>query len=96
MGVFIKRRQGVEYLYLLAGNSQYFLGRKDDLENLNVQNLHKAARIIDRNFDRVLSKYLDDMLERARYFSKSDRQKYIAGRLKKIGGMIDQASSRAR
>jgi len=32
------------------------------------------ARIIDRNFDKALSKYLEDMLERAKYFPKDARQ----------------------
>jgi len=95
MGISTRTNHGIEYLYLLAGKSQLFLGRKDDLENLNMKNLHKAARIIDRNFDRVLSKYMEDMLERAKYFPKGERREYIAGRLEKIGDVLDQISSRA-
>jgi len=82
MGMPTRTDHGIEYLYLLAGKSQLFFGRKDDLENLNMKNLHKAERITDGNFDNVLSKYLEDILERAKYFPKGDRQEYIAGRLK--------------
>ena len=89
MGVFIKRRQGVEYLYVLAGNSQYFLGRKDDLANLNMNNLRKAASVIDKNFDRTITKYVADMQERAQYMPKGERQKYVAERLDKISSMLD-------
>ena len=96
MGIFVKRRDGVEYLYVLAGNSQYFLGRKDDLENLNLQNLHKAAQTIDKNFDRTLSKYLTDLQERAQYMSKDERQEYVTRRLGKISAMLEQMSSETK
>ena len=92
MGVFIKRRQGVEYLYLLAGKSQYFLGRRDDLDNLNMQNLCKAVKIIDKNFDRAFAKYVKDMQEHARYMPKKERVRYVANRLERLGSMLDQLS----
>ena len=76
MGIVIKRRGGIEYLYVLAGNSQYFLGRSDDPNNLNTKNLYKAAGIIDRNFDRTFTKYLTDMQERVRHMPEDDAQRY--------------------
>ena len=96
MGVFIKRRQGVEYLYVLAGNSQYFLGRKDDLDNLNVQNLRKAASTIDKNFDKTLARYLADMQDRVQYMSEKERQKYVTERLDKFSLVLEQASSKMK
>jgi len=96
MGMFTRTNHGIEYLYLLAGKSQLFLGWKDDLENLNMKNLHKAERIIDRSFDQMISKRMEDMPERVKYFPKGDRQEYITGRLKKIGDVLDQISSNAR
>lgn len=96
MGVFVKRRDGVEYLYVLAGNSQYFLGRKDDLEGLNLQNLRKAASIIDKNFERTLSKYLTDMQERTKYMPEKEGREYTLGRLKKISLLLDQYVSTAK
>ena len=96
MGVFVKRRDGVEYLYVLAGNSQYFLGRKDDLENLNLQNLRKAAQTIDKNFDRTFSKYLTDLQERAQYIPRDERQEYVAERLGKMSTMLEQATSETK
>ena len=92
MGIFVKRRDGVEYLYVLAGNSQYFLGRKDDLTNLNLQNLYKAAQTIDKNFDRTFSKYLTDLQERAQYMSNDKREEYPKERFEKISIILKQAT----
>lgn len=94
MGIFIKRRQGVEYLYVLAGSSQYFLGRRDDPGSLNTENLLKAASIIDKNFDRTLAKYLADMQERVQYMPKDEGQKYAEERLEQIGLVLERAASR--
>ncbi len=88
MGIFIKRRQGTEYLYLLAGNSQYFLGRKDDLENLNLQNLRKAAKIVDKNFDKIFTKYIMDLQECAKYIPKEERSKYLSNRIKDLDAIL--------
>ncbi len=96
MGIFIKRRGGIEYVYMLAGSSQYFLGRKDRPEDLNLQNFHRAARTIDRNMDRVLSKYLADLKECRRYMPEKEGQKYVLGRLKKMAAVLDHAASQAR
>jgi len=96
MGIFIKRRQGIEYLYVLAGSSQYFLGRRDDPDNLNMQNLHKATRIVDRNFDRMFTKYIRDMQEYAQYMPKKEHARYVRDRLDKIDRMLEQASLKAK
>lgn len=90
MGIFVKRRDGAEYLYVLAGNSQYFLGRKDNLDSLNMENLQKAANKIDGSFDRTMAKYLKDLQERAQYLPDGDRQKYLAKRLAKIDLMLKE------
>lgn len=94
MGIFIKRRQGVEYLYVLAGNSQYFLGRKDDLGGLNIKNLLKAASVIDKSFDRALTRYLEDMQERVKFMPREEGQKYAAERLGQISSMLDRVARR--
>ena len=94
MGIVIKKRDSTEYLYVLAGNLQYFLGRKDDPDSINIKNLCKAAGIIDQNFDRTMTKYLTDMQERIQYMPKQDAQKYVADRLEKISSMLEQTTSK--
>lgn len=96
MGVFVKRRQGIKYLYVLAGNSQYFLGRMDDPSGLNIKNLLKAAGIIDKNFDKTLEKYLADMQERVKYMPEGEGLKYTAERLEQIGSMLERAASKRK
>ena len=87
MTIYVRKRQGIEYIYLLAGKSQYYIGRKDDLDNLHLDNLYKATKIIDRNFDRMLSKYVSDMHEHARYMPEGERIRYLRGRLEKMTKM---------
>ncbi len=93
MGINIRERNGVEYLYILAGNSQYFLGRRDNLEGLNMQNLYKAVNIVDRNFDKTFSKYLRSIHEHAKYMPEKKRTRYFAKRLEKIADMAEKAGS---
>ena len=93
MGINIRERNGVEYLYILAGNSQYFLGRRDNLDELNMQNLYKAVKIVDRNFERTFSKYLGDIHEHAKYMPEKEHTQYLAKRLEKIADMAEQAGA---
>ncbi len=90
MGIFIKKIHGAEYLYFLAGDSQYFLGRKDDLENLNIQNLRKAVRIADRNFDRIFVKYIRDLLKNVRYMPDDERARYLSARIANLDSALRQ------
>ena len=94
MSIFIKNRNGIEYLYLLAGKSQCFLGRKDDLENLNVQNIYKAVKIVDKNFDKLLAKYIKDMQEHAKYIPKDQRDKYVFDRINSINIILRRIQKR--
>ena len=88
MGIFIKRNHGTEYLYILVGKSQYFLGRKDDLKGLSLQNLRKATGLIDSNFDRVLAKYLKDLEEYAQYLPGDEDPKYVVSRIAELGAAL--------
>ena len=78
MGIFVKRNHEKEYLYMFVGKSHYFLGRKDDLENLDLKNLYKTTRIIDRNFENTLTKYLRDMHGNADLMPDAERKEYIS------------------
>ena len=88
MTVYIRKRQGIEYVYILAGKAQYYIGRKDDLGNLHLDVLHKAVTIIDKNFDKMLSKYVADMHAHARYMPEKERARYLKDRIEKMGQML--------
>ncbi len=77
MGLFIKKNHGTEYLYSIAGEKQFFLGRKDDPDNVNQENLKKAMTIIDENFDRQLEKYIIDLEKHTSYMMKNSGRPYI-------------------
>lgn len=76
MGLFVKKNYGAEYLYSLAGKRQFFLDRKDEPDNLNHENLSKAIKIIDENFDKQL-KYLIDLDEHTSYMIKQKKEQYL-------------------
>lgn len=80
MGLFVKKNHGTEYLYSLAGKKQFFLGRKDDPDNLNQENLHNAISIIDHNFDKQFEKYLDDLNKHMSYMIKNTKSIYVKKR----------------
>ena len=94
MGIFIKRNHGTEYLYVLVGKSQYFLGRRDDLKGLNLQNLRKATGLIDSNFDRAFAKYLEDLEEYARYLPGDEGSKYVVGRIVELEAILGRFDRR--
>ena len=75
--MFVKKNHGIDYLYSLAGKKQFFLGRKDDIGNVNHENLKKALSIINKNFDRQLEKYIDDLKQHVSYMEKHDKAQHI-------------------
>ena len=96
MGIFIKNNHGADYLYALAGKSQFFLGRRDDPENLNLGNLRKAAKITDQNFDRGLEKYLEDVKEYSTFLPERERDEYLAKRHAEIASRLGQLRRKRR
>lgn len=91
MGISTRTNHGIEYLYFLAGKSQLFLGRKDDLQNLNLQNLCRGMRAVDKTFDGTMAKYLREMQEQARYLPKSQQAAYISERIGTLNAMLRRA-----
>lgn len=88
MGIFTKNNHGIEYLYALAGKFQFFLGRKDEPDNLNLNNLRKSIKIIDQNFDKTLEKYLEDVKEYSSYIPQPDRNEYLSKRTAELVGRL--------
>ena len=73
MGLFVKKNHGKKYLCSLIGKGQFFLGRKNDPDNLNQDNLNKAIKIIDENFDNKIKKYLIELNDHASYMTKQKK-----------------------
>lgn len=58
---------------------------------LNMQNLHRATGIVDKNFDRMLTKYPKNMQEYGKYVSKKEHAMYVRARLEKINTVMRHA-----
>lgn len=65
-----------------------FLGKKADLEGLNLQNLEQGIRMADATFDKTLAKYLESMQEHAEYLPPDRRVEYVEGRLRDIDAIL--------
>ena len=94
MGIVVRTNHGTEYLYFLVGKSQLFLGKKADLEGLNLQNLEKGIRMADATFDRAFTKYLENMQEHARYLPPERRSEYVKKRLYDLGATLAAFSNK--
>ncbi|MDI1495865.1 MAG: hypothetical protein K8823_1173 [Cenarchaeum symbiont of Oopsacas minuta] len=88
MGLFVKKNHGTEYLYSLAGKKQFFLGRKDEPDNLNQENLEKAIKIIDESFEKHLKRYFKDLDEHTSHMIKQKKDRYLKKRKIKLITML--------
>lgn len=89
MGVFIKRNHGMEYIYVLVGKKHYFIGRKNEPESINIENLDKALKALDGSFDRSLAKYVEDLQRCVAYLPNEERYKYLAQRKSDLRKVLD-------
>lgn len=89
MGVFVKKNHGVEYVYVLVGKKHYFIGRKDDPDSINIENLHKALKALDGSFDRSITKYVEDLQRCVAYLPKEERSEYLAQRKSDLRTVLD-------
>lgn len=89
MGVFIKRNHGTEYVYVLVGKKHYFIGRKDDPESINIENLRTALKALDGRFDRSLAKYLEDLQTCLSHLPTEERSRYLARRKSDLNAILD-------
>ena len=94
MGIVTRTNHGTEYLYFLAGKSQLFLGKKSELDELNIQNLNKGIRMADGTFDKIFARYLKSVQEYARYLPEVERAKYLKKRIVDLDAMLRTFSSR--
>ncbi len=96
MGIVVRTNHGTEYLYFLAGKSQLFLGKKAELDGLNLPNLCKGIKMMDKTFDRSFAKYLKGVQEHARYLPPDERIKYLEGRIAGLDAMLRAFGSRIK
>ena len=52
MGIYVRDINGETYVYILSGKKQFFIGRKDDMKNINIENLLKAIDEFDKTYDK--------------------------------------------
>ena len=84
MGIYVRDINGETYVYILAGKKQFFIGRKDDLENTNVENLLKAINEFDKTYDKQTKRYVDSILDCMKFMGKKDKKSYLSKRKIKI------------
>ena len=69
---------------ILSGKKQFFIGRKDDMENINIENLLKAINEFDKTYDKQTKRYVDSILDCIKFMDKKDRKSYLSKRKIKI------------
>ena len=84
MGIYVRDINGETYVYILAGKKQFFIGRKDDVENINIENLLKAINEFDKTYDKQTKRYVDSILDCIKFMDKKDRKSYLSKRKIKI------------
>ena len=84
MGIYVRDINGETYVYILAGKKQFFIGRKDDMENINIENLLKAIHEFDKTYDKQTKRYVDSILDCIKFMDKKDRKSYLSKRKIKI------------
>ena len=84
MGIYVRDINGETYVYILSGKKQFFIGRKDDMENINIENLLKAINEFDKTYDKQTKRYVDSILDCVKFMDKKDRKSYLSKRKIKI------------
>ena len=84
MGIYVRDINGETYVYILSGKKQFFIGRKDDMENINIENLLKAINEFDKTYDKQTKRYVDSILDCIKFMDKKDRKSYLSKRKIKI------------
>ena len=70
MGIYVRDINGETYVYILSGKKQFFIGRKDDMENINIENLLKAINEFDKTYDKQTKRYVDSILDCIKFMDK--------------------------
>ena len=90
MGVYYKKRGNDEYVYFLAGKKQFFLGRRDDLDGINIDQVLKAANELDKTYDKHTKKYFESLLECMKFLDCKDHSAYLVKRKEKLKGSLSK------
>lgn len=76
-------------MYFLVGKSQFFLGKKSEYDDLNLQNLRRGIRMADGTFDKAFTKYLKGIQEHARYLPTDERIEYLGKRIADLDAVLE-------
>lgn len=87
-GLFVKKNHGIEHLYSLAGKKQFFLGPKNDHDEVNQENMHEVISIIDKTFGKQIKKYLLVLSTHTSYMTKPRKNRYLEKRKNEITLML--------
>ena len=82
MGIYVRDINGETYVYILSGKKQFFIGRKDDMENINMENLLKAINEFDKTYDKQTKRYVDSILDCIKFMDKKESTSYLSGEKK--------------
>ena len=56
--------------------------------SLQLKNLYKMTRIMDRNFEKILTTYLEDLHGHASLMPDVERRKYVSERIASLNSII--------
>ena len=90
MGIYVRDINGETYVYILAGKKQFFIGRKDDMENINIENLLKAIDEFDKTYDKQTKRYVDSILDCIKFMDKKGVTRYLTKRRTKINDNLSK------
>ena len=90
MGVYYKKRGNDEYVYFLAGKKQFFLGRKDDPDSINLDQVLKAANELDKTYDKHTKKYIESLLSCMKFMDVNNKCTYLDKRREKLDGILSK------
>ena len=77
MALLKRKINGIEYLYAVAGKKHLFLGRSDDLDNMDQKNLAHAQNMMCKTAVKTLERYVRDTHDYAKLVNGSERIEYL-------------------
>ena len=96
MGIYIKRRGNDEYVYLLYGKKQLYLGRLDDPASINQAKLLKGVTMLDKGMDSELEQYVESIIEHTKFMDGKNSNSYLNKRRKNMNNIISKLKHRSK
>jgi len=80
MGLHVKNSHGKDFLYYLMGKDQIFIGPKSEYDKGDLPNVSKAIDHYDTKIEKILDKYVSEILELSNYMPEPERKEYLSKR----------------